>query len=102
MDGNVVHQSRKVSKSLFKKGSRKKAKDISAEVQKDSSEDDSTLNAGFCLKVDLSEEDQFGSNLTSPKQSKLNDEEAPEDFSFFDARQQVKIEEQRMKEHLAE
>jgi len=63
------------------------------------------LNVSSSSKADFSIQDQFNSDLPlSPKQPKLNlsdDEEPPKDFSFFDARQQVQIDDEHMKQHLA-
>ena len=103
MDRNVVHKSKKFH-NLCLKRENKKAKDTSVEIQKYTSEIDSMLNASSCSKADFSIQDQFNSDLTPPKQPKLNlsdDEKPPKDFSLFDATQQVQIEE-HMKQHLAE
>jgi len=97
-----VRKSKKVLQSLSKKGSNKKTKDTSVEIRKHTGKIDSMLNASSCSKVDLGIQDQFDSDLPSSlKQPKLNDEEPPKDFSFFDARQQVQIE-GHMKQHLVE
>ena len=107
VDGNVAHKSKGNSKVLSKKRSKKKAKDMSVEVQQQKSEDDSSLDATPCLKADLSE-GHYGTEATDMTSEKphtgieiSDDEASPEGFSFTDARQQVMMKEEHMKQHLA-
>lgn len=108
MDGNVVLKSKKVSKSISKKKSRKKAKP-NVETEEHISKDDSMVDVETSVKDDfLSIEDHSASHVTtdtlpeSPVKPTLSDnEEPPEGFSFDDARQQIMMEEEHVKQHVA-
>ena len=108
VDGNVVLKSKKASKSISKRKSRKKAKPT-VEIEEHISKDDSMVDVETSVKDDfISTEDHSGSHLTTdtlPKSSvKLtlsDNEEPPEDFSFDDARQQIMMEEEHVKQHVA-
>ena len=104
VDGNVVLKSKKVSKSISKKKSRKRAKAI-VEAEEHINKDESAVDVNTGVKDELCMESSHVTSDVLPKPSAeltLSDnEEPPEDFTFDDSRQQIMMEEEHVKQHVA-
>ena len=104
VDENVVLKSKKVSKSISKKKSRKRAKAI-FEAEEHINKDESAVDVNTSIKDELCMESSHVTSDVLPKPSAeltLSDnEEPPEDFTFDDARHQIMMEEEHVKQHVA-
>ena len=104
VDGDVVLISKKVSKSISEKKSRKRAKAI-VETEEHINKDENAVDVNTGVKDELCMESSHVTSDVLPKPSAeltLSDnEEPPEDFTFNDARQQIMMEEEHVKQHVA-